>query len=603
MPKRSRLNECPGLYFNFQNRGADIEFEELSRVCDGGVPYLVADGSPLYLLPGAAQITNYLIILRPTDNYHIFQLYSSMLDQNPRLHIFAGVLELSIDFVDYQLANLLAFGERWQRFHFERALIQGFGSNQDDYTRLISLLCHNSSLSPNLVFQLVGRDMEKWDWALSAGVHRFVVPNANYYVPPAEELAQLPSVVSRDEFFNLEDWPARGISAAEEHNAMMNAFVTAKQLRLRDVLETEPKGSIVFVDGVMENINTRERTARVIVPRGQSSLQMYHDWLDIRDPDYKSAWRQGMFEVWKGAADELFFFKAPPVDTIRDLAIRWCAAGPLYTPRADEQRPYHKFESADREFPAFFEFLFMNHPAFCYSLKTYSFRYITAAHKVANPLQWRGQDPTLVVDKEFLHLVQECKHRFVVGVLIIYTKLGSHGNAIVVDTVRRTLSRYEPHGTGLFTMYNDIDLDAQLLKFVNDSKWFLKYVPPKKICPTVGPQSRSERHLEQVEKIKGRRDRGWCAVHTMMFVHLRVSHPELSDYEVSRLMLNDSWVCAQEVRSYTNMLMLHEKADEAENFLRKEAAENENPGPGRVLFRTQPNAVPQDNYFEEVESE
>lgn len=190
----------------------------------------------------------------------------------------------------------------------------------------------------------------------------------------------------------------------------------------------------------------------------------------------------------------------------------------------------------------------------------------------------------------------------------IHLKGCKHSNAIVVDTVSRTLTRYEPHGTRVGSMYDGTDLDAHLQKFVDDSKWFRQYVSPQEVCPTIGPQRRSERHRDQVEKTAGRKDSGWCSVYTTMYLHLRIAHPELSDYEVSQLLLSDSWVCAQEVRSYTNMLVSREQAHGVEEFLRREAMENENPDPVRVLYQRQPNAaeyeesdVSSDEEFDELQ--
>lgn len=192
----------------------------------------------------------------------------------------------------------------------------------------------------------------------------------------------------------------------------MDAKTTAEQVRLRDVLASEPAGTLFFVDDTFEHMNLSTRTAKVNVGQGQSSLQLYHKWLGANDEDYGSAWRQGMFQVWKGAEHPkpLIFFKAPPVDNIRALAARWPTGGPLYTPMLDEQRPYHQFRGTREVRGRFLEFLFSQHPAFCFYKKKSCFNYYTP-----KPPPWHWLGSKLDADEEFLRLVKTCKHRFMIG--------------------------------------------------------------------------------------------------------------------------------------------------------------------------------------------
>lgn len=165
-----------------------------------------------------------------------------------------------------------------------------------------------------------------------------------------------------------------------------------------------------------------------------------------------------------------------------------------------------------------------------------------------------------VVPADLLATIQKCdkERRFIVGVLHIKTKVGAHGNAVIIDRRNRSLARFEPHGseTNSYTVAN---LDKHLLDFVQDRKnkayGVDVYEPPHEFCPKAGPQAKAdvEKYHDFDEKREDRKDRGWCAVLCLMFIHYRLAHPEKPLKEVERMMSDKSGAqMAFETRSYAN---------------------------------------------------
>jgi hypothetical protein len=167
-------------------------------------------------------------------------------------------------------------------------------------------------------------------------------------------------------------------------------------------------------------------------------------------------------------------------------------------------------------------------------------------------------------EARFLADVLACRHRFIVqffGLRGVHDdgKTWAHANAIVVDVKTGTLTRYEPHGakTGL---YDAKPLDSQLAELVrrHPDIFFGRYEPPRDYCPRVGPQTKADRKQDFVLDGVERKESGWCAAFSAMFLHYRVAHPELSTRQIAEMLATGKQL-EEDLRSYVNFMILNTK--------------------------------------------
>lgn len=154
--------------------------------------------------------------------------------------------------------------------------------------------------------------------------------------------------------------------------------------------------------------------------------------------------------------------------------------------------------------------------------------------------------------------------RFIVGNLSILSNPTRHANAIILDTVNHTLTRFEPHGSGKKkSLYNVADLNSKFESFVRGKGrdyGLTVYLAPQDFCARVGPQRKGDNLYYQDfdEPIEGQKDRGWCAIVALMFIHHRLANPTRNNFSVERMMSNKSEAqLAMEIRSYANAVALN----------------------------------------------
>ena len=130
--------------------------------------------------------------------------------------------------------------------------------------------------------------------------------------------------------------------------------------------------------------------------------------------------------------------------------------------------------------------------------------------------------------------IEKCKkegYRFVIMTLNIGDTLAPHGishqNMLIADLKNKTIERFEPHGQNktLF-IYNDQEKVNKLVQnFLKNRKINYKYLSPKIISPIVGPQSKADAFC------------GMCVTFSIMYTHLRLLNPHLSQRKVNEMMM------------------------------------------------------------------
>lgn len=141
-------------------------------------------------------------------------------------------------------------------------------------------------------------------------------------------------------------------------------------------------------------------------------------------------------------------------------------------------------------------------------------------------------DPKVSV-KEFNKMVRKCKKRFIaISVqLIVKGKPGTHANILIIDTKKKTVELFEPHGkrslsTTMDSLVGAYNISDKLIK-----KYFKKYFPeykyisPKVNLPSYGLQAKVDAF------------NGMCVTYCIMYLHYRVLNPHYSQRTVIKKMI------------------------------------------------------------------
>jgi len=126
-------------------------------------------------------------------------------------------------------------------------------------------------------------------------------------------------------------------------------------------------------------------------------------------------------------------------------------------------------------------------------------------------------DPEVSVNL-FNDMIKKCKKKFIaISVqLIVFNKPGSHANMIIIDTTKKTIELFEPHGkrsedTTMDSLKGAYKTSDKLLK-----KYFKKYFPeykyisPQDYLPTYGFQAKVDAYS------------GLCVTWSAMYLHYRI---------------------------------------------------------------------------------
>lgn len=215
------------------------------------------------------------------------------------------------------------------------------------------------------------------------------------------------------------------------------------------------------------------------------------------------------------------------------------------------EQPYHKYAAVVENLDSWLRFLNHEHPGFCAFVGDMFTFHIHSVTKAV----------VLRTSSRLYERIRACRKRFLVGLMGIKKAVNEHSNAIIVDFKDMTMARFEPHGKNS-NFYDNRQLDGLLSDVLQNLERehgvSLAYVPPAAFCRAIGPQKKADTkmHHDFETEDENRKDRGWCAILSLMFVHYRLANPQSSRIEVERMMSNkDGGVLANEIRSYANANM------------------------------------------------
>lgn len=129
----------------------------------------------------------------------------------------------------------------------------------------------------------------------------------------------------------------------------------------------------------------------------------------------------------------------------------------------------------------------------------------------------------IIISDNFANAIYKCKkaNKEIVYVSLILINKDSgdheaHANTIIINTVQKTIERFDPHGASQYTAVYNSDLIDNGLK--NKFETILpdyKYIPLKEFCPNFGPQANVDAFG------------GLCLTWALMYGLLRILNPNL----------------------------------------------------------------------------
>ena len=174
--------------------------------------------------------------------------------------------------------------------------------------------------------------------------------------------------------------------------------------------------------------------------------------------------------------------------------------------------------------------------------------------------------------------------RFLVfPLLLIIEEDEFHANMMVIDSVQKTLTRFEPHGAGV-EIYDPRDVDREVRRVLIPEIEFalgfsgVRVITPSDFCPVLGFQCSEllqTRYPKQTKVVSGKtvsaEKDGYCDAWSAMWLHYRILNPNKTDKQVYD-MINAGWDdLATKIRAYITAIVtsfMDKLAKEKEDTLR-----------------------------------
>ena len=138
-------------------------------------------------------------------------------------------------------------------------------------------------------------------------------------------------------------------------------------------------------------------------------------------------------------------------------------------------------------------------------------------------------DPEVSIDL-FNQMIKKCKKRIIAVTvqLIVEGKPGTHANMLIIDSKKKTVELFEPHGkrseqTTMDSLEGAYNISDKLLKKYFE-KFFhdYKYISPKDYLPSYGFQAKIDAYS------------GLCVTWSTMYLHYRVLNPDSNSKEITK---------------------------------------------------------------------
>jgi len=147
-------------------------------------------------------------------------------------------------------------------------------------------------------------------------------------------------------------------------------------------------------------------------------------------------------------------------------------------------------------------------------------------------------------------------YRFLYVSLKLEDEDGAHANFLLIDAMKKTIERFEPHGFDA-EEFSQKKIDNVIISFF-EVNLDLKYLPLKSTNLKVGLQA-----IENFEKGKEVGEiEGYCLPWCLFFLHMRVANPDMNPRTLLRETIREIKKLSEKsllnfIRSYTKNLYFH----------------------------------------------
>lgn len=147
-----------------------------------------------------------------------------------------------------------------------------------------------------------------------------------------------------------------------------------------------------------------------------------------------------------------------------------------------------------------------------------------------------------------------------IRILVDDRVVGPHATMFIIDNIKKTVERFEPHGQlgitfkGQDFVENGV-MDEAIRNLTAEAFPGYTFIPTLEFCPSRGPQA-SESYAIQ----KGFTQIGFCAAFSMLYLHLRLINTDMSQKEVvSQMMKGGRLATYKRILKYANLIDLYTK--------------------------------------------
>jgi hypothetical protein len=233
-----------------------------------------------------------------------------------------------------------------------------------------------------------------------------------------------------------------------------------------------------------------------------------------------------------------------------------------------------------------------------FSIKYLASKYDERLCSVLQWLTWKADQRDLGVPEARMNECLNSGKRFIFQPCDLSSRVGgSHANAVLIDNYKKTVERFEPHGSRSYNIFTDFkydDLDGILDTYFKDRGY--TYIRPSYFCPATGPQSFETAATD-----------GLCASWSLYYIDMRMNFPDMEREElVNRIVtkigeLKKAGALTKYMQRYTSQvyfLMLGEFPEYREYFVNFKKYDNQSrPPAGFSQFKRTLETLVRDTQF------
>ena len=136
-------------------------------------------------------------------------------------------------------------------------------------------------------------------------------------------------------------------------------------------------------------------------------------------------------------------------------------------------------------------------------------------------------------------IINKCKKNgleIVIFTLVLYPSefavrgRSGHANCLIINILKKTIERFDPHGANAVAVYNQVLIDDTLKNIFSDELKNFTYINFYDSCPYVGPQALEDQYTK-----------GLCNTWTALYIVLRILNPtKTQDFIVRKMKTGDN---------------------------------------------------------------